>query len=170
MLILCSRVLRSGYTINYSCEFCFIHRMRLSFTLCNETRQNNDISFIKFNGLCVIISITHLRSWNIVDCSLLGCDDVQSSVFKMEAICSSETMVTAYKITRRHNPQDHNWHLHNAVITSNLRQTILFPLSPLKMEAVCFSETFLSTYESTRRHNPEEKHHQGHLCPPLMPH
>jgi hypothetical protein len=31
---------------------------------------------------------------------------------KVEAIRSSETKVTTYKITRRHNPEDHNRHLH----------------------------------------------------------
>jgi hypothetical protein len=30
----------------------------------------------------------------------------------MEAVCSAETLVTTYKVTRRHNPEDHNHVVH----------------------------------------------------------
>jgi hypothetical protein len=42
------------------------------------------------------------NSLQYVDCGLL----------KMEAICSSETLITTYKLTRRHHPEDHNRHVH----------------------------------------------------------
>jgi RNase adaptor protein for sRNA GlmZ degradation len=33
----------------------------------------------------------------------------------MKAILSSETLVTAYKTTRRHNPEDHNRHTYKDI-------------------------------------------------------
>jgi hypothetical protein len=40
----------------------------------------------------------------------------------MEVILSSETLVTTYKNTRRHNPEEHNPYFFTTVRTSNLRQ------------------------------------------------
>jgi hypothetical protein len=31
---------------------------------------------------------------------------------KMKAVCSFEILITIYKTTRHHNPEDHKWHLH----------------------------------------------------------
>jgi hypothetical protein len=45
------------------------------------------------------------RSAEYLYCELLGCD----GGLKMEAVSSSATLVTTYKITRRHNPEDENW-------------------------------------------------------------
>jgi hypothetical protein len=68
-----------------------------------------------------------MYSINTVDRDLLGSDAVwtcrwvptfrrntmpQSSALKMEAVCSSETLVPTYKSTRRHNPENHNQQLH----------------------------------------------------------
>jgi hypothetical protein len=34
-------------------------------------------------------------------------------ILKMEAICSFETLVTTYKTTQHHNPEDHNQDLYH---------------------------------------------------------
>jgi hypothetical protein len=39
------------------------------------------------------------------------CELVES--LKMKAVCSSETLVTIYKSTWHHNPEDHHLHLHH---------------------------------------------------------
>jgi hypothetical protein len=61
----------------------------------------------------------------IVDIGLLGCNTVWTCVptFQrnicrhlqaevMEAVCSSETLASTYKLTRRYNPEDQRRHLH----------------------------------------------------------
>jgi hypothetical protein len=42
------------------------------------------------------------------------------SALKMEAICSSETLVSTYKSTQYYNPEDQHYLHRNAVITSDL--------------------------------------------------
>jgi hypothetical protein len=81
---------------------------------------------------------------------------------KMEPIRSSETFITTYKTTRRHNSEDHNPHI-TAVRTSNLRRQILegggltitknvapyFSTNPWKRMGACrwvFSFTLRSLY------------------------
>jgi hypothetical protein len=64
----------------------------------------------------------------------------------MEAICSSETSVTIYKETRRHNPEDHNRHFH--IVIWNVENRFRMPntpalpptkVDPLDAEATDFS-------------------------------
>jgi hypothetical protein len=59
----------------------------------------------------------------IQDCSLLGYDAVfkVDSTLKTEVTCSSGLLVTTYKVTRSHNPEDRNPH-------SNRNDNFRFPV------------------------------------------
>jgi hypothetical protein len=80
----------------------------------------------------------------------------------MEAICSSETLVTIYKTTRRQNPEYHN--PRHLVFTSSgargqvLHHTQQICIKTLMMEAASTSETSVNFYQTTRRNNPEDSH------------
>jgi hypothetical protein len=61
----------------------------------------------------------HLRAssivifWIVTPCRLVGgYQRFGDSTMKMEAILFSETLVTTYTTTRRHNSEDHNLQLH----------------------------------------------------------
>jgi hypothetical protein len=41
-----------------------------------------------------------------VHVGLLGCNAVWSSALKIEAVCSTKTLVSAYQFTRRYKPED----------------------------------------------------------------
>jgi hypothetical protein len=58
----------------------------------------------------------------------------------MEAVRSSETLVSTYKSIRHYNTED------------------IFSTSAVKMEAVRSSETLVSTYKSIRHYNTEDQH------------
>jgi hypothetical protein len=53
---------------------------------------------------------------------------------KMKAICFSEMLVTTYKITQRHNPEDHNWHLHHC---ENLKSQKVLSITPVLPWHMC---------------------------------
>jgi hypothetical protein len=48
---------------------------------------------------------------------------MRSSALKMEAVCSSETLVSTYKSTRRYYPEDQHRHLHRS---ENLKPKYIF--------------------------------------------
>jgi hypothetical protein len=55
--------------------------------------------------------------WVVTPCGLVA--------LKMEEIFSSETLVSTYKSTRRHNPQDHHGYLrHRENLTSHIVGTV----------------------------------------------
>jgi hypothetical protein len=62
--------------------------------------------------------------WVVIPCSLVvGFQREVTSTLNMEAIRSSEMLVTTYKTARCHNPQDHNRHLHRRVIVKSRNKT-----------------------------------------------
>jgi hypothetical protein len=74
------------------------------------------------------------------------CHNSQDLHLKMEAVCTSETMVSYHNITQRHNTED----LH------------------LKMETAWTSETFVSYHNTTRRHITVESNQLMLLCFPFL--
>jgi hypothetical protein len=50
-------------------------------------------------------------------------EQLTASALKMEAVCSSETLVPTYKSTWHHNPENHNQHIHRL---DNLSFVLLF--------------------------------------------
>jgi hypothetical protein len=58
----------------------------------------------------VLLLLVYLMStvvfWALLSCGLVG-------GLKIEAVCSSETLVPTYKSTQRHNPEDHCGYLHH---------------------------------------------------------
>jgi hypothetical protein len=65
-----------------------------------------------------------------------------SSALKMEAVCSSETMISTYKSTRRHNPEEQHRHLHR-------RENLISYLGSVCLLVRLFVRFFLSF---TNRH------------------
>jgi hypothetical protein len=72
-----------------------------------------------FSHLLVEISNSH--SGEDVSVGLLGCDTMwtsernilpPSSGIKMEAACSSKTLISTYKSTQHHNPENQHWDLY----------------------------------------------------------
>lgn len=71
--------------------------------------------------------------WDMAQCSLtLGFQrskehiaSIFTSALKMEAVCSSETLIATYKIVGRHNPKHHNSYFHRQE-NKNLIQLLFF--------------------------------------------
>jgi hypothetical protein len=101
------------------------------------------------------------------------------NILKMEAVCSSETLVSTYKSTRRHNPEDH----HHAVTTWNLtlflycldinnsHMAVQFiftvQLPPLLTNELCWILTQLK-YKVTTGFDPEARQSRSNLHPILL--
>jgi hypothetical protein len=49
---------------------------------------------------------------------------VRCSVLKMEAVCSSETLVSTYKSTRRYNPEDQHGSVSYTVVATDFKEDI----------------------------------------------
>jgi hypothetical protein len=52
--------------------------------------------------------------------SVVGVWVVNSLTMKMEALCSSQALVTMYKTTRRHNAESHSWLLESCYVTCSV--------------------------------------------------
>jgi hypothetical protein len=71
------------------------------------------IIFMRFEAL-MVVKIPLLVIWVEVDTNVSGehtayifrTEEVATSAMKMEAVCSPETMVSAYKSTWHYNPED----------------------------------------------------------------
>jgi hypothetical protein len=69
---------------------------------------------IQYSKTCMTFDVfTDIKIRIVVFCVVTHCNPVgcyQRSTMKMEAIASSETLVTTHKTTRCHNPEDHTPH------------------------------------------------------------
>jgi hypothetical protein len=107
-----------------------------------------------------------INFWDITPCSLLSVnrrfggtchllvcwflDELISSTLKMEAICSSETLVDAQRTTWRYIPEVDTLHNH---CSENLKSY---------MKALCSSETLVSTRRTTQCHRLEDHNLNNH--------
>jgi hypothetical protein len=79
-----------------------------------DLRYPEIVSVCMYVGPCCVL--TMLLFWVVTPCKL-----VRLKILKMETICFSESLVSIYESTRRHNPEQHR-HLHRR---ENLRSHML---------------------------------------------
>jgi hypothetical protein len=92
----------------------------------------------------------------------------------MEAVLTSETLVSSHQSTRRYNPEDGHLYTHHRenlksykFLKTNSSGIVIKcqgdeTLNALMMEAVQTSETLADSYRSTRRYDPEDGHLYTH--------
>jgi hypothetical protein len=64
-----------------------------------------------FSGLDEVVVLSIVVLWVVTPCGPVG-EDPTSSVFSPQKEEASDTLVPTYKSKWRHNPEDHQGHLH----------------------------------------------------------